>query len=187
MRDAAADLDFEEAARLRDELKRLQATELVLPTIPSPARATWSARPAASAAAASTAAPPTCPRRRAPPPRAGADRAHGPTRRPLRRGHPVRKPTLDEMGPGTDREVPLTWKARPWGGDEGPAGERRKNKGVEGRGRGDLDSMWAAFGPPRRLPSLPEAPGPTGRHIASANSSPHSDPSHQIVDAQATT
>ena len=30
MREAAADLDFEEAARLRDELKRLQATELAV-------------------------------------------------------------------------------------------------------------------------------------------------------------
>ena len=30
MRDAAADLEFEEAARLRDELKRLQATELAI-------------------------------------------------------------------------------------------------------------------------------------------------------------
>ena len=30
MRAAAADLDFEEAARLRDELKRLRATELAI-------------------------------------------------------------------------------------------------------------------------------------------------------------
>ena len=43
MREAAADLDFEEAARLRDELKRLRATELAVvddPTakfLPSPA------------------------------------------------------------------------------------------------------------------------------------------------------
>src|SRR5207302_4848436 len=44
MREAAADLNFEEAARLRDELKRLRATELAVvddPTaksLPSPAR-----------------------------------------------------------------------------------------------------------------------------------------------------
>ena len=43
MRAAAADLDFEEAARLRDEIKRLRATELAVtddPTakfLPSPA------------------------------------------------------------------------------------------------------------------------------------------------------
>ncbi|MEM7730474.1 MAG: UvrB/UvrC motif-containing protein, partial [Pseudomonadota bacterium] len=30
MREAAADLDFEEAARLRDEIKRLEATELTV-------------------------------------------------------------------------------------------------------------------------------------------------------------
>ncbi len=45
MREAAADLNFEEAARLRDELKRLRATELAViddPTaklLPAPARA----------------------------------------------------------------------------------------------------------------------------------------------------
>ena len=63
MREAAADLDFEEAARLRDELKRLRATELAVvddPTAkrissPSPAgrvararRAGWGSRPARS-------------------------------------------------------------------------------------------------------------------------------------------
>ena len=40
MRAAAADLDFEEAARLRDELKRLRATELAVvddPTAKRPA------------------------------------------------------------------------------------------------------------------------------------------------------
>ena len=31
MRDAAADLEFEEAARLRDEIKRLEALELEVP------------------------------------------------------------------------------------------------------------------------------------------------------------
>ena len=35
MRDAAADLEFEEAARLRDELKRLQRPSSPSPTIPS--------------------------------------------------------------------------------------------------------------------------------------------------------
>jgi excinuclease ABC subunit B len=40
MRAAAADLDFEEAARLRDELKRLRATEMAVvddPTAKRPA------------------------------------------------------------------------------------------------------------------------------------------------------
>ena len=30
MREAAADLDFEQAARLRDEIKRLRATEMAV-------------------------------------------------------------------------------------------------------------------------------------------------------------
>src|SRR5262249_24810814 len=36
MREAAADLDFEEAARLRDEIKRLRATELAVVDNPTP-------------------------------------------------------------------------------------------------------------------------------------------------------
>ena len=47
MREAAADLDFEEAARLRDELKRLRATELAVvddPTAKRPGHAGQAAR-----------------------------------------------------------------------------------------------------------------------------------------------
>jgi excinuclease ABC subunit B len=75
MRAAAADLDFEEAARLRDELKRLRATELAViddPTakfLPSPARG----GPRAAGA------------------RGGASRVH--------------KPALDEMGIALSHEV----------------------------------------------------------------------------------
>ena len=54
MREAAADLDFEEAARLRDELKRLRATELAVvddPTAkrPAPSRGRVGARRAPGA------------------------------------------------------------------------------------------------------------------------------------------
>jgi excinuclease ABC subunit B len=42
MREAAADLDFEEAARLRDELKRLRATELAVVDDPTAKRPTSS-------------------------------------------------------------------------------------------------------------------------------------------------
>ncbi len=59
MRGAAADLNFEEAARLRDELKRLRATELAVVDDPTAKN-----------------------------PMAGKSR--------------VRKPTLDEMGPGVE-------------------------------------------------------------------------------------
>jgi excinuclease ABC subunit B len=83
MREAAADLDFEEAARLRDEIKRLRATELAVVDDP-------------------TAKYPAAPQgRRAPSPRLRGDGwgegRTGETRRP-------RKPALDEMGPGPDKE-----------------------------------------------------------------------------------
>jgi len=91
MRAAAADLDFEEAARLRDELKRLRATELAVtddPTAKSPG---------------------------APGP---ASKVHKPKldemgialyhevapHRPNAKGAP-RKPTLDEMGPGPESKL----------------------------------------------------------------------------------
>ena len=101
MRTAAADLDFEEAARLRDEIKRLRTTELAVtddPTAkfhpPSPA----GGGPARNAR------------------RGGAARPHKPAldemgialhhevaphRDGARRGAP-RKPNLDEMGPGIE-------------------------------------------------------------------------------------
>jgi excinuclease ABC subunit B len=97
MRTAAADLDFEEAARLRDEIKRLRTTELAVtddPTAkflpPSPAGG-GSARNAR---------------------RGGAARPHKPALNemgialhhevaPHRAGAP-RKPNLDEMGPGVE-------------------------------------------------------------------------------------
>jgi excinuclease ABC subunit B len=103
MRAAAADLDFEEAARLRDELKRLRATELAvtddptakfLPSLPGQGRR---ARGGAKAD------------------RSAASKIHKPTldemgialhhevapHRPGVRAAP-RKPTLDEMGPGVE-------------------------------------------------------------------------------------
>jgi excinuclease ABC subunit B len=71
MRAAADDLDFEEAARLRDEIKRLRATELAVIDDPT-AKAVAIARSGS------------------PFPRA--------------RGEGPRKPALDEMGPGPDKE-----------------------------------------------------------------------------------
>src|ERR1043166_6752645 len=90
MREAAADLDFEEAARLRDEIKRLRASEL----------AVWED-----------------PTGRPPPPANFAARA--------RRGRadkpPPRKPALDEMGPGVQKE------SRPY--RPGPRGRSTAGKG----------------------------------------------------------
>jgi excinuclease ABC subunit B len=80
MRAAAADLDFEEAARLRDEIKRLRATELAVLDDPT-AKAIAISRSSSS-------------------PLRGGSR--GETARGRREG--PHKPTLDEMGPGTDKE-----------------------------------------------------------------------------------
>src|SRR5690349_10752536 len=71
MRAAADDLDFEEAARLRDEIERLRATELAVIDDPT-----------AKAIAIARSGSPS----------------------PRTRGEGPRKPTLDEMGPGPDKE-----------------------------------------------------------------------------------
>jgi excinuclease ABC subunit B len=81
MRAAAADLDFEEAARLRDEIKRLRVTELAVIDDPT-----------AKAIAIS---------RSSPAPLRGG---HGEAARDGGRREGHRKPTLDEMGPGADKE-----------------------------------------------------------------------------------
>jgi excinuclease ABC subunit B len=104
MRAAAADLDFEEAARMRDELKRLRATELAVtddPTakfLPSPAGGGSPRRSAQREGG-----------------RGRVSKIHKPAldemgialshevapHRPGSRGTP-HKPTLDEMGPGVE-------------------------------------------------------------------------------------
>jgi excinuclease ABC subunit B len=94
MRAAAGNLEFEEAARLRDELKRLQAAELAIADDPF-------ASPAS---------------------RERSSARGGPGE-----GTRIRKPTLDVMGPGTDREVPLPLRERPAGrSTQGFAGQRPK-------------------------------------------------------------
>jgi excinuclease ABC subunit B len=75
MREAAADLNFEEAARLRDEIKRLRTTELAVtddPTVRVSGPASGS----------------------------GGPRRAGPRREPQRQG--PHKPSLDQMGPGPE-------------------------------------------------------------------------------------
>jgi len=84
MREAAADLNFEEAARLRDELKRLRATEVALVDDPTARQGKVAAKAGAYRGKKSYGEAANLP----PSPK-------------------VRKPGLDEMGPGTDREVPV--------------------------------------------------------------------------------
>jgi excinuclease ABC subunit B len=86
MREAAADLEFETAARLRDEIKRLQATELAIADDPLARQGEVEASAGRYAGPRGYGAAANLPHTRA------------------------RKPGLDEMGPGTDREVPLADK-----------------------------------------------------------------------------
>jgi excinuclease ABC subunit B len=98
MREAAADLDFEEAARLRDEIKRLRQTELAVVDDPTTRNVLVTQDPKLRRAVSSNPSPA----------RGGGSRAKGAggggpssgvkTDRP-------HKPHLDEMGIGTWHEV----------------------------------------------------------------------------------
>ena len=92
MREAAADLDFEQAARLRDEIKRLRATELAVLDNPTARDVVIAQDPKL---------------------RRAINRPHKPHLdemgialshevKPHRSGKGPRKPTLDEMGPGVE-------------------------------------------------------------------------------------
>jgi excinuclease ABC subunit B len=84
MREAAADLNFEEAARMRDEVKRLRATELAVVDDPT---AKYPSSPRAS---------------RAPSPRLRGEGGGEGQRAAGARSNGPRKPALDEMGPGPE-------------------------------------------------------------------------------------
>jgi excinuclease ABC subunit B len=104
MRAAAADLDFEQAARLRDEIKRLQATELAVSDDPLSRQQAIEDRAGAYAGTRKYG-------------RAGnLLAASSATRRPG-----PRKPTLDEMGPGVEA-IPAG--PRPGGGGKRPPRRR---------------------------------------------------------------
>ncbi|WP_043625986.1 excinuclease ABC subunit UvrB [Ensifer sp. ZNC0028] len=95
MRDAAADLDFEKAARLRDEIKRLKAAELAAMDDPMAREEAKSLE--RSRKVASSPASPSSPS------------SSGPTRGSKTKDEKslFQKPSLDDMGPGTDTETPL--------------------------------------------------------------------------------
>ena len=118
MREAAADLDFEQAARLRGEIKRLRATELAVLDNPT-ARDVVIAQDSRLRRAVRGS------RRSA----EREDRPHKPHLdemgialshevRPSRPGQSPRKPTLDEMGPGVEaiparKDSPRSTMGRP--------------------------------------------------------------------------
>jgi excinuclease ABC subunit B len=92
MRDAAADLDFEKAARLRDEIKRLKAVELAAMDDPM-------AREEAKAMEGKAR------RSSAPPSSQGSTPGSKPATE-MQTSY-FAKPSIDDMGPGTDTTTPL--------------------------------------------------------------------------------
>lgn len=160
MRDAAADLDFEKAARLRDEIKRLKAAELAVmddPMARQEARDVEGGNgkpkgkraPAAPVSGKSGAARPAAD---------GASPADTPSY--------FQKPSLDDMGPGTDTARPLFRKNSL---DEMTVG--RTEKPVIGT----LPPKPAATTPPsqRFSPLLEGQPDRTAGRTGSANSTGH--------------
>ncbi len=116
MRDAAADLDFEKAARLRDEIKRLKAAELAVMDDPMAREEAKSieggktGRPGSSKPRSSTAAPQG--EDGAGAVAAGSPHGEAGAQRPSNQEGGTQasyfaKPSLDEMKPGSEAGTPL--------------------------------------------------------------------------------
>ena len=120
MREAAADLNFEEAARLRDEVKRLRATELAVVDDPTIKQRGVAAKAGSYAGAKKYGDAANLPARldkAAQGKPSGKSRVHKPSldEMGIASWHEVkpdrksvarpRKPTLDEMGPGTESRL----------------------------------------------------------------------------------
>jgi excinuclease ABC subunit B len=119
MREAAADLDFEEAARLRDELKRLRATELAVvddPTAKRPGSSSPSPRGGGSARGARRGG-------------VSSEQRHVGEQRSR-----IHKPSLDEMGIALSHEVAPHRPARN-AGPRSTSGKPGQRGGWRPRGR----------------------------------------------------
>lgn len=92
MREAAADLEFEKAARLRDEVKRLQETELAISDDPMARQRTVEQQAGGFGGGKKYGKAGNLPKENAK--KEGASKSK------------VHKPSLDEMGPGTDMPTP---------------------------------------------------------------------------------
>ncbi|MEH2510608.1 excinuclease ABC subunit B [Nitrobacteraceae bacterium AZCC 1564] len=111
MREAAADLNFEEAARLRDEVKRLRATEMAVVDDPTAKQRVVASKAGAYVGQKKYGEAANLP------PKQSKSRVHKPDLdemgiatwhevKPERSGRAKpRKPTLDEMGPGTESRI----------------------------------------------------------------------------------
>ncbi len=122
MREAAADLNFEEAARLRDEVKRLRATELAVVDDPTIKQRGVQAKAGAYAGKKKYGEAANLP--------AQLNRAAAKMK------SRARKPTLDEMGPGTESKIFQPTDSRQSGPEFGgrPTGSPgRSSGGAPGR------------------------------------------------------
>ncbi len=156
MKDAAADLEFETAARLRDEIKRLRETELAIADDPLARQSDVEERAGSFKGQRKYGARANMPTGQ--PPSSGrqgnkGDAGTGGTRvqteyEPVQPTHAqstsrVRKPSLDEMGPGTDRPIPARAPSVDPRTKAGAFGER-----INGPHKPTLDEM----GPHASLP-----------------------------------
>ncbi|KAF5884561.1 excinuclease ABC subunit UvrB [Rhizobium sp. PEPV16] len=158
MRDAAADLDFEKAARLRDEIKRLKAAELAImddPMAREESKAMEGVRRNAKATRESL-------------PAAG-EKVPGRADEGATSSY-FSRPSLDDMGPGTDTTTPLFRKPAldEMGRDIADPAKKtlfRKN---------DLDEMTVGRTEKPVTGALPEKPDGEARYAKRSNRSSES-------------
>ncbi|MFT2212702.1 excinuclease ABC subunit UvrB [Rhizobium giardinii] len=143
MRNAAADLDFETAARLRDEIKRLKAAELAVmddPMARQEARALEGSGKKKGAASSTDSLPlvgrvgegkaPTSESDAKTPP---GPSGHPPHKREGKTASLFTKPDLDNMGPGTDMTRPARSLFRKNDLDEMTVGRTEKPLNTKGK------------------------------------------------------
>ena len=135
MREAAADLNFEEAARLRDEVKRLRATELAIVDDPTIKQRGVAAKAGSYAGKKKYGDAANLPAR-------SSSKIHKPSLdemgiatwhevKPTGARPKPRKPTLDEMGPGTESRIYQPTSSREAGPEFGP--RPRSSGGAPGK------------------------------------------------------
>ncbi|MBV5270978.1 MAG: UvrB/UvrC motif-containing protein, partial [Afipia sp.] len=143
MREAAADLNFEEAARLRDEVKRLRATELAVVDDPTIKQRGVAAKAGAYAGKKKYGDAANLPAQLDKAAARNKSRVHKPglDEMGIASWHEVkpdrknvarpRKPTLDEMGPGTESKIFQPTNSRESGPEFGgrPAGPSARSTG----------------------------------------------------------
>lgn len=165
MRDAAADLDFETAARLRDEIKRLKAAELAALDDPM---AREEARSAEGATGKRKGEAKSAEGRKGG--SKGAPSAISPSAGEMSRrtegGKPAstpgyfQKPSIDDMGPGTDTERPLFRKPDldEMGRDVAIPAGRKSDEGQSLFRKNSLDEMTVGRTEKPVIGKVPEKP-----------------------------